>query len=106
MVFDPTWFVPGVDIAERLRRQREVKKDARQQQVTELVTEGYLEFLSLGGKLRLTDLSRPLIHGLLRQNFPIITGLSSTFLYRAARGIRAERRARRCARLPGGATLS
>lgn len=84
-VFDPTWFVPGVDIAERLRRQREVKKEARQQQVTELVTEGYLEFLSLGGKLRLTDLSRPLIHGLLRQNFPIITGLSSTFLYRAAR---------------------
>ena len=24
-VFDPTWFVPGVDIAERLQRQREVK---------------------------------------------------------------------------------
>ena len=84
-VFDPTWFAPGVDIAERLQRQREVKKDARQQHVTELVTDGYLEFLSLGGQLRLTDLSRPLIHGLLRQNLPIITGLSSTYLYRAAR---------------------
>jgi hypothetical protein len=81
-VFDPTWFVPGVDIAERLERQREEKKhDARLQHVTE----GYLEFLRLGGRLRLTDLSRPLIRGLLRRNLPIITGLSSTYLYRAAR---------------------
>ena len=81
-VFDPTWFAPGVDIAERLQRQREEKKhDARLQRVTE----GYLEFLNLGGRLRLTDLSRPLIRGLLRRNLPIITGLSSTYLYRAAR---------------------
>lgn len=81
-VFDPTWFAPGVDIAERLERQRgEKKHDARLQHVTE----GYLEFLRLGGRLRLTDLSRPLIRGLLRRNLPIITGLSSTYLYRAAR---------------------
>ena len=81
-VFDPTWFVPGADITERLQRQREEKKhDARLQHVTS----GYLEFLRLGGRLRLTDLSRPLIRGLLRRNLPIITGLSSTYLYRAAR---------------------
>ncbi|MDO9387182.1 MAG: hypothetical protein Q7T65_10815 [Thiobacillus sp.] len=80
-VFDPTWFALGVDIAERLQRQRAVKPDARLQHVTE----GYLEFLRLGGRLRLADLSRPLIRGLLRRNLPIITGLSSTYLYRAAR---------------------
>ncbi|HSJ80553.1 MAG TPA: hypothetical protein VK910_04995 [Thiobacillus sp.] len=81
-VFDPSWFRPGVDIAERLQRQREVKtNDARLQHVTE----GYLEFLRLGGRLRLADLSRPLIRGLLRRNLPIITGLSSTYLYRAVR---------------------
>ncbi|HMA11804.1 MAG TPA: hypothetical protein VKO83_07945 [Steroidobacteraceae bacterium] len=80
-VFDPTWFAPGVDIAERLQQQRAVKSDARLQRVTE----GYLEFLRLGGRLRLADLSRPLIRGLLRRNQPIITGLSSTYLYRAAR---------------------
>lgn len=80
-VFDPTWFVPGVDIAERLQRQREVKQDARLRHVTE----GYLEFLRLGGRLRLTDLSHALIRGLLRRNLPIITGLSSTYLYRAVR---------------------
>jgi hypothetical protein len=81
-VFDPTWFAPGVDIAERLRLQAAEKQhDARLQRVTK----GYLEFLRLGGRLRLTDLSRPLIRGLLRKNLPIITGLSSTYLYRAAR---------------------
>ncbi|MDQ1315915.1 MAG: hypothetical protein QG662_2024 [Pseudomonadota bacterium] len=80
-VFDPTWFAPGVYLAERLQRQREMKEDARLRHVTE----GYLEFLRLGGRLRLTDLSRPLIRGLLRRNLPIITGLSSTYLYRAAR---------------------
>ena len=80
-VFDPTWFVPGADVAERLRMQREAKTDARLHQVTA----GYLEFLSLGGRLRLTDLSSSLIRGLLRRNLPILTGLSSTYLYRSAR---------------------
>jgi len=80
-VFDPTWFVRGVDIAERLRQQREVKHDPRLQHVTD----GYLEFLRLGGRLRFVDLCSQLIRGLLRRNLPILTGLSSTYLYRAAR---------------------
>jgi hypothetical protein len=81
-VFDPSWFTQrDVDIAERLRRQREVKMDYRLQHATT----GYLEFLALGGRLRLHDLSRGLIHGLLRRRIPIITGLSSTFLYRVPR---------------------
>jgi hypothetical protein len=81
-VFDPTWFEPGVDIADRLQRQRDVKMhDAKLQHVTA----GYLEFLRLGGRLQLTDLTRPLIRGLLRRNLPIISGLSSTYLYRAVR---------------------
>jgi len=80
-VFDPTWFRPGVDIAARLRRQRDKKRD------THLVhaTEGYLEFLALGGRLRLADLTRSLVRGILRRRLPILTGLSSTFLYRSAR---------------------
>ena len=32
-VFDPTWFAPGVDIAERLRAQAEIKKDRPKVQV-------------------------------------------------------------------------
>lgn len=81
-VFDPTWFASrDADIAERLRRQSEIKTDYRLQHATK----GYLEFLSLGGRLRLLDLSRYLIRGILRRKLPIITGLSSTYLYRVAR---------------------
>jgi hypothetical protein len=81
-VFDPTWFTGELDIADRLQRQREHKRDYRLQHATE----GYLEFLELGGRLRFVDLTSELIHGVLRQRRPIITGLSATYLYRAARG--------------------
>lgn len=81
-VFDPTWFThPGIDIGERLRAQLAVKTDYRLQ----YATAGYLEFLKLGGRLRLMDMSRGLIHGLLRRKYPILTGLSSTYLYRTPR---------------------
>lgn len=81
-LFDPTWFAGGVDIAERLLRQRAEKPhDARVQEVTG----GYVDFLRLGGRLRLADLSRYLLRGFLRRRLPIITGLSSTYLYRAMR---------------------
>ncbi|NMG17102.1 hypothetical protein [Aromatoleum bremense] len=80
-VFDPTWFRNKEDIAERLQAQREVKDNPRLLHATE----GYLDFLRLGGRLRFTDLSPPMLRGLLRRRHPIITGLSSTFLYRTAR---------------------
>ena len=83
LVFDPTWFDnKNVDIAERLQRQLEVKMERRRFQQ---VTPGYLEFLKLGGRLRFMDLSAKLLHRILRRRMPIITGLSSTYLYHAAR---------------------
>ena len=80
-VFDPTWFRAGVDIADRLRRQRDRKPEPQLVRATE----GYLEFLALGGRLRLADLTRALVRAILRRRLPILTGLSSTFLYRSAR---------------------
>jgi hypothetical protein len=80
-VFDPTWFRPGVDIAAKLAHQREVKPEPRLQ----TVTSGYLEYLARGGRLRFADLSLDLVRALLRFKLPIITGLSSTFLYHARR---------------------
>ena len=81
-VFDPTWFTqPKVDIAEKLSRQREAKSD----EPLQYATAGYLEFIRLGGRLRLADLSQYLIRGILSCRLPILTGLSSTYLYRTAR---------------------
>jgi hypothetical protein len=80
-VFDPTWFAPGVDLASKLAHQREVKPDARLQ----VVTSGYLEFLARGGRVRFAELSLRLVRALLRFKLPVITGLSSTYLYHARR---------------------
>ena len=86
-VFDPTWFTrPRTDIAARLARQREQKDDARIRHATE----GYLDFLRLGGRLRLASLSHHLLGGILRRRLPILTGLSSTYLYRSAREAEAD----------------
>lgn len=83
-VFDPTWFTqPDIDLAQRLIAQREQKPDESLQHATA----GYLEFLRLGGRLRLASLSPRLLEGILRCRLPILTGLSSTYLYRAAREV-------------------
>jgi hypothetical protein len=82
-IFDPTWFQPGVDLPDRLRRQSEAK--SAQRPVFGLLTDAYLEFLGLGGQLRYVDLSTALLRRWLRRGVPILTGLSSTYLYRRMR---------------------
>jgi len=83
-VFDPSWFpADAAALAERLRRQREVKPDGRLQ----AATAGYLRFLELGGKVRYEDLTTSLIRRYLKKGVPIMTGLSATYLYRSAREI-------------------
>jgi len=81
-VFDPTWFLaPGINIRERLIRQAEEKDDEKLRDATR----GYLEFLSLGGKLKYSDLTTRLLRGLIRKRLPVLTGLSFTYLYRSVR---------------------
>lgn len=83
-IFDPTWFTtPGLDLRDRLRRQRDFK--AEQRPVFGLLTDAYLEFLDLGGELRYVDLSPTVLRRWLRRGVPILTGLSSTYLYRRSR---------------------
>lgn len=82
MVFDPTWFTSGVDIAERLQRQREIKSDSRLRRTPE----GYLEFLRPGADCVLQTSRNPSSTAFfLCRGLPILTGLSSIFLYRAPR---------------------
>lgn len=81
-MFDPSWFSnPDMDISDRLRRQAEAKADEKLQHATV----GYLDFLHLGGKLRFTDLNTRLLRNIIRRKFPILTGISSTYLYRSPR---------------------
>jgi hypothetical protein len=81
-VFDPTWFKPGAaQLAERLEAQREAT-DSRK---LRLACAEYLDFLQLGGTLRMEDLTSELIRKFVKNSTPILTGLSATYLYRARR---------------------
>ncbi|HWL10263.1 MAG TPA: C39 family peptidase [Planctomicrobium sp.] len=78
-VFDPTWFRPDRDVRleERLTAQAEVKSKQRLQ----TATAAYIEFLQLGGKLKMEVLTIDLIRRHLKRGIPVLTGLSATFLY-------------------------
>lgn len=80
-VFDPTWFVPGVDLAAKLRAQRAAKPDPKLAHATA----AYLEFLELGGVLRFEELTTSLLDRLLADGQPVLTGLSATYLYACSR---------------------
>jgi len=82
-IFDPTWSaIPRQEIADKLRRQLSFKKDIPG---FEVVTSAYLEYLKLGGNLKFEVLTASLIRRYLKKSYPILTGLSATYLYNEAR---------------------
>jgi hypothetical protein len=77
-MFDPTWFLAGGGpLAERLAAQKQAKESAK----IRAASDAYMEFLRLGGNLRMRDLSGSLIRAYLNKDVPILTGLSATYLY-------------------------
>ncbi|MEZ6123516.1 MAG: C39 family peptidase [Planctomycetaceae bacterium] len=86
-VFDPTWFSSGtVNLADRLRQQMEVKQNRKLQ----TACSAYIDFLSLGGSIRMTDLNSSLIRKYLTRSVPILAGLSSTYLYQESREVGSD----------------
>ncbi|MEJ2164015.1 MAG: hypothetical protein P8X90_00705 [Desulfobacterales bacterium] len=82
-IFDPTWYdIPSKEIAARLRRQLAFKKAIPG---IEVVTNAYLDYLELGGRLRFEVMTAALIRRYLKKFIPILTGLSATYLYNTAR---------------------
>ncbi len=82
-IFDPTWFSPEIDLAEKLRAQQAFKQDVK----TEEATQAYLQFLELGGKIKYEELSISLLKRHLTKKIPVLSGLSATYLYQCAREI-------------------
>lgn len=81
-VFDPTWFRPqSPPLRERLALQLEAKGGEK----LRIATEAYLEYLQLGGRVRMEEFTPGLIRQYLSHSVPILTGLSATYLYNAAR---------------------
>jgi hypothetical protein len=77
-VFDPTWFKHdrGTMVA-KLQAQMAVKENPK----LHLASRAYMDFLDKGGNLFMEDLTSAMIRSFLIRNLPILTGLSSTYLY-------------------------
>lgn len=92
-VFDPTWFAEDLGIQpknkaphrefliERLAAQRQFKPQMK----LRTASDAYSEFLQLGGSILMEELNSQLIRGFLKKSIPILTGLSSTYLYQTER---------------------
>jgi len=90
--FDPTWFgeqgkaesnrtLTDDELIDKLRAQVEAKASPK----LTTACQAYIDFLQLGGQLEMRDLTASLILRYLERSIPILTGLSSTYLYRAPR---------------------
>lgn len=81
-VFDPTWFkLSQKDLSAKLEAQLEFKHDPK----LRFAIQSKKEFIDLGGHILFKDLSHQLFRKYLKKDIPILTGLSSTYLYHSAR---------------------
>ncbi|MCA9264998.1 MAG: hypothetical protein KDA60_14160 [Planctomycetales bacterium] len=97
-VFDPTWFVKqvehrsrdsdtaptdptAVELIPRLQAQMKAKSSSKLQ----IASKAYIHFLERGGQIRMRELNAALIRRFLKRSVPILTGLSSTYLYQCER---------------------
>ncbi|MEZ6040750.1 MAG: C39 family peptidase [Planctomycetaceae bacterium] len=90
-VFDPTWFLPNGDLKDRdfvIDRLR-LQASSKDRPKLKVACDVYTEFLELGGRIRMEDLNGHLLRRYLKQDVPMLTGLSATFLYRESREIGA-----------------
>lgn len=88
-VFDPTWFDHEGDMTllkNKLKQQLIYKNTSNMRQVTQ----GYLEFIRLGGKILFKTITVQLLKNYFEKKIPILTGLSSTYLYRCPRELYSE----------------
>ena len=88
-VFDPTWFSSNGEMLDPTMMIAKLEQQAKVKQRPKLLMacHAYVDFLKLGGKVRMQDLTPSLLRRYLKQDIPLLTGLSATYLYRESREI-------------------
>lgn len=83
-MFDPTWFRGArPDLRAKLQMQAAVKKKRK----LHFATDAYLRYLDLGGRVEMHDLTTKFLATLIAGGEPVLTGLSSTWLYGGPREV-------------------
>ncbi|MBH48107.1 MAG: hypothetical protein CME71_08050 [Halobacteriovorax sp.] len=81
-VFDPSWFgLEKKELIAKLKQRYEKRKGVK----LKAAIKEYIKFLKAGGEIRFDDLSPELVSDILAKDTPILTGLSSTWLYQSKR---------------------
>lgn len=82
-IFDPSWFSLKTELViEKLKLRMETRVEGSKDIVA---IKHYIEYLRLGGHLKFDDLTARLIKSYLKRDIPVLTGLSSTWLYQSIR---------------------
>ena len=84
-VFDPTWFKQGESNNDELLAKLSAQLNHTVDEGIKQESIAYQQYLQLGGKVRFRMLSAQLLKEYFKQNIPIMTGLSATYLYGSAR---------------------
>ncbi len=81
-IFDPTWVNLSMEeLAEKLKLEYAAKHRAK----LRVAIKAYIRFLDAGGKINLKDFRPGLFDRYFKKNVPLITGVSTTFLYQSKR---------------------
>ena len=82
-VFDPSWF--PVDRNKTLISKLEAQLEYKSSKKLKDASNAYIQYLKLGGKIKFKDLTPTLLKELFSNENPVLTGLSSTYLYQSSR---------------------
>ncbi|MFA6242437.1 MAG: hypothetical protein WC655_15990 [Candidatus Hydrogenedentales bacterium] len=81
-IFDPTWRTLSSDA---LREKLELRLHYSRSEKRKKAVRSYIDVLTLGGRILFGDMTVGLLEGILAQSIPLLTGLSSTYLYQCPR---------------------
>ncbi len=81
-IFDPLWTTLSNEaLIEKLTKQLQYKKGVK----FTVASKAYIEYLRLGGELLFDNLTTKLFKKYLEKGYPVLTGLSATYLYQTPR---------------------
>lgn len=82
-VFDPTWLnLSQKAMVAEMARAVKTRKDKPK---TREALKAYRQFIELGGKIKMKDLSSRVLRRYLDRDMPVLTGLCATYLYQSSR---------------------
>lgn len=84
-IFDPTWFKNSKALREALISKLKHQDHFKHSKNIVESSVAYQEFLKLGGEVRFKTIDVQTLKDYFKKNLPILTGLSSTYLYRTSR---------------------